>query len=110
MPHPAVDYCERSVKKVEEEEEYELPPRKKIALAEQAGQGASNKPDLDGVSFMQPYRPIDLAPYPSVVLEDRITDNPSTEERLKTMDLRQKKLAERLIKMDSELRSIILIK
>ena len=58
MPHPAVDYCERAVKKVGEEEEYELPPRKKISLAEQAGQGASNKPDLDGVSLMQSYRPI----------------------------------------------------
>ena len=33
-------------------------------------------------------------------------DSPSTEERLKAMDLRHKKLTERLTKIDSELRSI----
>lgn len=41
-----------------------------------------------------------------VVSEAAIADSPSTEERLKAMDLRHKKLVERLTKIDTELRSI----
>ena len=51
--------------------------------------------------------PLELIPSPPEDFEAAIADNPWTEERLKTVDLRQRKLVERLAKIDSELRSIL---
>lgn len=51
--------------------------------------------------------PLELTPSPPKDFEAAIADNPSTVERPKAVDLRQRKLVERLAKIDSELRSIL---
>lgn len=130
--NPAVDYCLHSTKKAEEE--YDEPtPRKKIALSKGTGKYALNKAEKlveekktrasdDDVDLIIDRtaggRPLpenissmailsELTPSSPGFFKAPIADNPSTEERLKAMDLRQKKLAERLTKIDSGLRSIL---
>jgi len=131
--HPAVNYCLHSTKRAEEGND-EPTPRKKIALAnKRTGNNALNKPeklveerktrasddDIDLIIDRTARgRPLpenissmailsELTPSPPGFFKAPIADNPSTEERLKAMDLRQKKLAERLTKIDSGLRSIL---
>ena len=123
---PKFNRRERSTKKDEEEDE--SPPRKKVALVKQPGQGALNKYKADGMSLMlhkflqddeccfRSLKPsklveeekakvisVEQSPSPVVLLEVAIPGYSSTEERLKAIDLRQKKLAKRLILIDSEL-------
>ena len=130
--NPAVKYCLHSTKKAEEEDD-EPTPRKKIALAKRTGKNALNKPEklveekktrasdddvdliIDRTAGGRPLPenissmaiPSELTPTPPGFFKAPIADNPSTEERLKAMDLRQKKLTERLAKIDSGLRSIL---
>ena len=131
--HPAVNYCLHSTKRAEEGDD-EPTPRKKIALAKRTGKNALNKPEklveerktrasdddvdliIDRTAGGRPLPeknissmaiPSELTPTPPGFFKAPIADNPSTEERLKAMDLRQKKLAERLTKIDSGLRSIL---
>ncbi len=122
---PKFNRRERSTKKLEEEDE--SPPRKKVALVKQPGQGALNKYKADGMPLMHKFLQddeccfrslklsklveeekakvisVEQSPSPVVLLEVAIPGHSSTVERLKAIDLRQKKLAKRLIKIDSEL-------
>jgi len=100
ISHPAVAYRLRSAKNSEEEDD-DLPPRKRVALAKRTGHGALNKPKVDGMSLMhsfqqnERFRNLEL---PKLVEEEktRATDDDDVDLTIdRTVDVQKVKLVAR---------------
>ena len=100
ISHPAVAYRLRSAKNFEEEDD-ELPPRKRVALAKRTGHGALNKPKVEGMSSMhsfqqnERFRNLEL---PKLVEEEkkRATDDDDVDLTIdRTVDVQKVKLVAR---------------